>query len=93
MTTAELRTRDFELLIAPGSNGKASGELYLDDGDSLVQNGTTHVTFTYSNGKLRAKGTYGYQTKSKIVKITILGHRGSKKTVKIDLGKDFYTSC
>ncbi|KAG8422464.1 hypothetical protein J3459_010354 [Metarhizium acridum] len=35
MTTTELRQQDFELLVAVGTNGRAKGVLYLDDGETL----------------------------------------------------------
>lgn len=73
MTTTELRGKNFELLVPLGSNGAASGQLYLDDGVSLEQNGTTFVEFSYADGKLVATGTFGYETPVKISKVTILG--------------------
>lgn len=75
-TTTALREKDFELLIAVGRNGTASGSLYLDDGVSLEQNGTTFVQFSYGGGKLVVGGTFGYPEGSDIVisNITILGY-------------------
>lgn len=58
MTTTELRDKDFELLIPLRSNGTASGRLYLDDGVSLEQKGTTFVQFSYADSKLMATGTF-----------------------------------
>ncbi len=73
MTTTELRTKDFEIVIAPGLDKKASGQLYLDDGESLVQNGTTLVDFTWDGKVFTMTGKYGFKTSSQIVSLTILG--------------------
>ncbi|KAK3941275.1 putative glycoside hydrolase [Diplogelasinospora grovesii] len=86
MTTTDLREQDFELLIPVGADGTAQGQLYLDDGVSLQQKGTTLIEFEYNNGVLTGKGTFNYQTNVKITKITIIGEGGtpgkgkSKKT-------------
>ncbi|KAK4230277.1 family 31 putative glycoside hydrolase [Podospora fimiseda] len=103
MTTDEVREQDFELIVALGSDGTARGKLYLDDGVSIVQKGTTEVEFSYSSrGVLSAKGKFGYKTKSKIVKVTVLGGKGKKGgkrqeneeeiveevEIKVDLGLD-----
>jgi alpha-glucosidase len=79
MTTTELRGKDFELLIPLGPNGTASGQLYLDDGVSLEQSGTTFAQFSYAGGRLVATGDFGYSTPVKISKVTILGSGNSSK--------------
>ncbi|GMT03543.1 hypothetical protein PENTCL1PPCAC_25717, partial [Pristionchus entomophagus] len=38
LTTAALRVFPFSFLVVPGSNGSASGSLFWDDGDSIVEN-------------------------------------------------------
>ncbi|KAK4551440.1 hypothetical protein LTR86_011171 [Recurvomyces mirabilis] len=38
-TTAELRKQSFIIIVAPGTNGTASGSLYLDEGDATNQFG------------------------------------------------------
>ncbi len=73
MTTSEVREQDFELVVALDEHGTARGSLYLDDGESLEQDGTTLINFTYKCGTLYAKGRFGYPTSSGIVKITVLG--------------------
>lgn len=73
MTTTELREQDFELIVPIGADGTAQGQLYMDDGVSIEQKGTTMIEFSYSKGVLTANGTFGYSTTNKIVKITILG--------------------
>ncbi|KAK1139361.1 hypothetical protein N8T08_000812 [Aspergillus melleus] len=73
MTTTELRQKSFELIVAPGLDGTASGSLYLDDGDSLKQKGTTEVRFEYRRGTLFVKGKFDRKTDVKIEGVTILG--------------------
>jgi alpha-glucosidase len=93
MTTAEVREQDFELVIPVGVDGTAEGRLYLDDGISLEQKGTTDVTFKYKRGVLTAKGRFGYQTKVRIVKVKVIGggrkrgeeEGGEVKDVAVDL--------
>lgn len=73
MTTTEVREQDFELLIPVGADGTASGQLYLDDGVSLEQKGTTLINFWYGHGILLATGKFGYRTDARITKVTIIG--------------------
>lgn len=77
MTTTELRTKPFEILIPVGKDGKAAGTLYLDDGVSLQQAGTSEIQFSYADGLLTVDGTFGYTAESlKISKVTLLGVGG-----------------
>lgn len=73
MTTTEVREQNFELLVPVGADGTATGQLYLDDGISLEQQGTTLITFKYRKGVLTARGNFGYKTKVKITKVTVIG--------------------
>ncbi|KAI0538795.1 glycoside hydrolase family 31 protein [Xylaria digitata] len=73
MTTTELRTKPFELIVAIGRNGKASGSLYVDDGVSIEQPGTTDIKFTYAKGVLAVSGSFGYTENVRLSKVTFLG--------------------
>jgi len=79
-TTTELRKRNFELLIAPASNNTATGQLYFDDGNSIVQEATSFITFTYVNGTISTSGSFGYNPGVSVVLLTILGVSGQAKT-------------
>ncbi|KAI9932221.1 hypothetical protein ASPWEDRAFT_110472 [Aspergillus wentii DTO 134E9] len=83
MTTTELRKKSFELIIAPGLNGTASGSLYLDDGDSLEQASTLEAQFKYSDGVLHIDGHFDYDADAVVETVTLLGqesdpHSGSR---------------
>jgi alpha-glucosidase len=74
MTTAELRKQNFELLVPVGRDGTATGQLYIDDGESIEQTqGTTSVEFRYARGRLTAKGRFGFKTDVRITKVTVIG--------------------
>jgi alpha-glucosidase len=73
MTTTALRKEDFELIVAIGADGEATGELYLDDGISLVQKGTTSIAFSFNGRTLTVKGSYGYNALVNIRQVTFLG--------------------
>ncbi|KAL2822357.1 putative alpha/beta-glucosidase agdC [Aspergillus cavernicola] len=73
MTTTELRKKHFQLIIAPGLDGKASGSLYLDDGDSLEQRHTAEIEFEYRHGTLFVKGRFGRDAPVSLESVTLLG--------------------
>ncbi|KAL6803531.1 glycoside hydrolase family 31 protein [Trichoderma sp. SZMC 28012] len=72
-TTTELRKQNFELQIALDGSNSATGELYLDDGVSINQKATTHVTFTYKNGLFILGGQFSLRVPFVISKVTIIG--------------------
>jgi alpha-glucosidase len=102
-TTAELREKDFEILIPLDHKGEAKGELYFDDGESIdpaSNGGVTRINLSYKRGVLTIHGEFGYNVGVGISKITVLdagkdckgsGIRGEKssrtKKVEVSLNK------
>lgn len=87
-TTAELRKKPFEVIIAPSLDGTAEGSLYYDDGDSQEQPRTTEINFKYGDGVLQMDGQFGYDPGVKLVKATLLQGeqtRGATKKLNVDL--------
>jgi alpha-glucosidase len=82
-TTTELRKKGFNIAVAPGLDGSASGSLYLDDGNSIEQPSTSQIDFNFSNGQFSMTGSYGYDAGVNVERITILGQTGPPATVRI----------
>ncbi|XDG04336.1 hypothetical protein ABKA04_003951 [Annulohypoxylon sp. FPYF3050] len=92
-TTTEVRTKPFEILVPVGKDGKASGRLYLDDGVSIEQAGTSDILFEYADGVLKISGTFGYKADElRVSKVTFLGaggcgKRDAKDVVTVEVNK------
>lgn len=80
MTTTELRKKPFQLIVAPGSDGTASGSLYVDDGDSLEQNNTTNIEFEYRNDFLSIDGQFSRDFPVDIESVTLFGQASTNST-------------
>ncbi|KAG8756283.1 hypothetical protein FRC12_010619 [Ceratobasidium sp. 428] len=87
MTTKALREKDFNIVVAPGTDGTASGQLYLDDGISIKPKSSTKLTMAYSNKQLQVKGSTGYKTSSKVATVTFLGVTKAPSAVYVDSNK------
>ena len=73
-------------MIAPDVYGDAKGELYIDDGESLVQEEESQIWFDFSQGVLEMKGRFGYDVGDvKIVKVTVMGDVPVTKRVDVSL--------
>lgn len=83
-TTKELRNKPFELIVAPGLNKTAHGDLYIDDGDALEQKSITYLTFDFEDDKLTVSGKADYE--ATLDSIVFL-NQSSDRTVKVD-GKE-----
>jgi alpha-glucosidase len=81
-TTTELRKQNFNIVVAPGLDGTASGQLYLDEGDAIDQPQTSLIQYTYANGTLHWDGRFGYDPGVHVARVTLLGGSPSSKTNK-----------
>lgn len=90
-TTTALRKEDFYLVVAPGADAKATGRLYLDDGESIQQSAVSEVEFSYDNGKFSATGSFGYKGANgesvTVAKVVVLGRDQPGKTGRFDAEK------
>lgn len=72
-TTYESRRNPWGLLVALSEDGDASGDLYIDDGESLEPNATTTVMFSAQDGTLKADVKGDYKDGNALGNVTIMG--------------------
>ncbi|RYP78902.1 hypothetical protein DL771_000287 [Monosporascus sp. 5C6A] len=84
LTTAGVRASPWSLLVALDWNGKASGGLYLDDGESLVPDATTWVDFTAAHGLLKATPQGEFVDTNPLGNVTVMGIKRDVATVKFN---------
>lgn len=76
MTTDAVRAQPFVFLVAPGMNYSASGSLYLDDGDSIIQEAISEIEMRYNHNLLSISSNLTFRfTKAcdSLAEVTILG--------------------
>lgn len=73
MTTAECRNSSWSLLVPLDANQAAEGDIYIDDGESVVQNATLQVELSAINGTLYASSRGLYMDCNPLANVTILG--------------------
>ena len=72
-TTTECRNSPWSLIAALDSSGDATGQLYVDDGVSIVPESTLLVDLAASKGTLSAKVQGSYPDKNALANVTVLG--------------------
>ena len=73
LTIRDARQTPWALLAALGSDGTASGQLYLDDGESLHPDATLNVDFEASRSSVRVSAGGGWEEANPLTNVTILG--------------------
>ncbi|KAI1265016.1 family 31 glycosyl hydrolase [Xylariaceae sp. FL1019] len=81
LTTTAVRNTPWSLLVALDSDGKASGGLYVDDGESLVPEATVWVDFSVAGSKLSAMPDGTYDDSNPLGNVTVLGVQGNVNKV------------
>ena len=88
LTTTELRTKDFEFIVAPDASGAAAGLLYVDDGVSIVQETSTSVDMQFAEGKLCVNGSFAFNVGVKVASVAFLGVENRPTAVAVDPGEE-----
>ncbi|KAK0338035.1 hypothetical protein LTR91_013107 [Friedmanniomyces endolithicus] len=83
-TTAESRNSSWSLLVALSKDGAASGQVYVDDGASLVPSAALLVDFTAGNGSLWASARGTYEDTNALANVTIMGVATKPSTVTLN---------
>jgi len=81
LTTKQCRSNPWGLIAATNLEGSANGQLYLDDGESIVQNATTFVEFSLTHSTLYASPRGTYNDTNFLANVTILGVSSSVSNV------------
>ncbi|RAH85643.1 extracellular alpha-glucosidase aglu [Aspergillus japonicus CBS 114.51] len=84
LTTREARKSPWSLLAALDSDGVASGQLYLDDGVSVVPNTTLNVGFSASRSSLHVSAKGDWAEKNPLANVTVLGVKQRPSSVKLN---------
>lgn len=85
-TTKETRNGAWGLLVALDDNEEAQGSLYLDDGESLVQNKTKMVQFKFADGVLSSHINGTYTSAASLGNVTIAGLKGDLTGLDLTIG-------
>ena len=73
MTTRDARNTPWSLLAALNGDGEASGQLYIDDGESLQPEKTLDVKFEAGCSSLRASSCGNWKEENPLANVTLLG--------------------
>ena len=92
LVTRDARKNPWGLLVALGTEGTASGSLYIDDGESLVQNATLYVDFTASANALYTSARGAYVDTNPLANVTVMGVQQGVKNVTLN-GVSVPSSC
>jgi alpha-glucosidase len=73
LTTRDARNTPWSLLASLSNKGTASGELYLDDGESIYPDATLNVMFHATDSSLSAMSRGNWKEMNPLSQVTVLG--------------------
>lgn len=71
--TRDVRNSPWSLLIALSNDKMASGQLYVDNGGSLILNATLYIDFAASGSNLGATSRGSWKDHNPLANVTVLG--------------------
>jgi len=83
-TTSESRNSSWSLLCALSADGSATGQIYIDDGESIVPSATLLVDLTASNGSLYASARGTYNDTNSLANVTVMGVQSQPSSVTLN---------
>lgn len=83
-TTAECRNSSWSLIAALDADGSATGQVYLDDGESITPPSSLIVDMTASNGTLYASSRGLYKDTNSLANVTVLGVQKQPSSVSLN---------
>ncbi|THY30913.1 putative alpha-glucosidase [Aureobasidium pullulans] len=84
LTTTASRNSSWSVIAALSAEGTATGSLYIDDGESIIQNSTLFVDFTAENDRLYASARGLWQEKNALANVTVLGVQNAPSNVTLN---------
>jgi len=84
LTTTACRNNPWSVIAALSAEGTATGSLYIDDGESIIQNATLSVDFTAEKQRLYASARGLWQEKNALANITVLGVQTAPQNVSLN---------
>ncbi|KAK8121842.1 hypothetical protein PG984_010512 [Apiospora sp. TS-2023a] len=90
LTTAAVRNSPWSVLVGLDAKGGATGDLYLDDGESLAPNATTWVEFLAEGTSFKASPSGNFSDPNALANVTIMGLQQPVTTVQlngVDIGQ------
>ncbi|KAF9883779.1 hypothetical protein FE257_002809 [Aspergillus nanangensis] len=84
LTTRDARQTPWSLLVSLSNRGTARGQLYLDDGESLVPSDTLDVKFEVGHSRLQVTAEGSWKEMQPLANVTVLGVAKKPSTVKFN---------
>jgi alpha-glucosidase len=84
LTTTAVRSSTWSVICALSAQGTATGSLYIDDGESIIQKATLLVDFTAENKRLYASARGLWQEKNPLANVTVLGVQSAPAHVSLN---------